>query len=147
MADGGGLAAYRAVGTLYNALMTALVLGLITRRGEETARNYVFRHFRRQHLEKFLPGLQKLGLAGEPDAPACALYHYHSNALGGVKTGYLRESDQKAWVRYPPPRWIWRGAPKNTRPNSSHPIIPHHRIGVATQAAAQHHSEDKPEHR
>ena len=89
--------------------MTALVLGLVTRRGEDTAREYVFRHFRRQHLEKFLPGLQKLGLADEPDAPACALYHYHSNALGGVKTGYLRESDRKAWVRYPPPRWIWRG--------------------------------------
>ena len=29
---GAELAAYRAVGTLYNALMTALVLGLITRR-------------------------------------------------------------------------------------------------------------------
>ena len=26
-----------------------------------------------------------------------------------MKTGYLRESDTKAWVRYPPPRWIWRG--------------------------------------
>jgi hypothetical protein len=103
------LAAYRAVGTLYNALMTALVLGLVTRRGEETAREYLFRHFRRQHLEKFLPGLQKLGLADEPPAVACALYHYHSNALGGVKTGYLRESDRKAWVRYPPPRWIWKG--------------------------------------
>jgi hypothetical protein len=110
MADSsGGLAAYRAVGTLYNALMTALILGLVTRRGEDVAREYVFRHFRRQHLEKFLPGLQKLGLADQPDAPACALYHYHSNALGGVKTGYLRESDRKAWVRYPPPRWIWRG--------------------------------------
>ena len=93
------LAAYKAVGTLYNALMTALVLGLVTRRGEDTARDYVFRHFRRQHLEKFLPGLQKLGLADLPAAPACALYHYHSNALGGVKTGYLKESDRKAWVR------------------------------------------------
>jgi len=103
------LAAYRAVGTLYNALMTALVLGLVTRRGEAAARDYVFRHFRRQHLEKFLPGLAKLGLTGQPPAIACALYHYHSNALGGVKTAYLRESDRKAWVRYPPPRWIWRG--------------------------------------
>src|SRR5258708_24552673 len=100
MADGGGLAAYRAVGTLYNALMTALVLGLITRRGEETARDYVFRHFRRQHLEKFLPGLHKLGLAGEPDAPACALYHYHSNALGGRTTAHLRASDRQPWGRY-----------------------------------------------
>ena len=118
MATPAELAAYRSVGTLYNALMTALVLGLITRRGEETARDYVFRHFRRQHLEKFLPGLQKLGLAGEPPAPACALYHYHSNALGGVKTGYLRESDKKAWVRYPPPRWIWRGTAIAAVPSS-----------------------------
>src|SRR5476649_2374160 len=103
-------AAYKAVGTLYNALMTALVLCLVIRLGEDTAREYVFRHFRRQHLEKFLPGIQKLGLCGLPAAPTCALYHYHSNALGGVKTGYLEESDCKAWVRYPPPRWIWKGA-------------------------------------
>jgi len=116
--SGGGPAAYRAVGTLYNALMTALILGLVTRRGEDTAREYVFRHFRRQHLEKFLPGLQQLGIAGEPDAPACALYHYHSNALGGVKTGYLRESDRKAWVRYPPPRWIWKGTAIAAVPHS-----------------------------
>lgn len=115
---GAETAAYKAVGTLYNALMTALVLGLVTRRGEDTAREYVFRHFRRQHLEKFLPGLQKLGLADEKDAPACALYHYHSNALGGVKTGYLRESDTKAWVRYPPPRWIWKGTAIAAVPHS-----------------------------
>lgn len=111
-------AAHRAVATLYNALMTSLVLGLVSRLGEETARDYVFRHFRRQHLEKFLPGLAKLGLASEPPAPACALYHYHSNALGGVKTSYLRESDRKAWVRYPPPRWIWRGTAIAAVPHS-----------------------------
>jgi hypothetical protein len=40
---------------------------------------------------------------------ACAQYHYFSNALGGVKTEYVPESDRKAWVRYPPPRWIWQG--------------------------------------
>ena len=111
-------AAYKAVGTLYNALMTALVLGLVTRRGEDAARTYVFRHFRRQHLEKFLPGIQKLGLADLAAAPTCALYHYHSNALGGVKTGYLKESDKKAWVRYPPPRWIWRGTAIAAIPHS-----------------------------
>jgi len=102
-------AATKGVATLYNAAMTAFVLGLVSRRGAATAADYVFRHFRRQHLEKFKPGLDKLGIAGERHAPACALYHYHSNALGGVKTGYLRESDTKAWVRYPPPRWIWKG--------------------------------------
>jgi hypothetical protein len=102
-------AAYGALATLYNALMTGIVLSLVTRRGADVAREFLFRHFRRQHLEKFLPGLKKLGLAGQPHAVACALYHYHSNALGGVKTEYFRESDRKAWVRYPPPRWIWRG--------------------------------------
>ena len=101
--------AWRAVSALYNALVTGLVVSLVVRRGTETAREYVFRHFRRQHLEKFLPGLAKLGLAGHPHAVACALYHYHSNALGGVKTEYFRQSDRKAWVRYPPPRWMWKG--------------------------------------
>ncbi len=102
-------AAWRAISTLYNALVTGLVVSLVARHGSGVAREYVFRHFRRQHLEKFLPGLAKLGLSGQPDAVACALYHYHSNALGGVKTEYFSESDAKAWVRYPPPRWMWRG--------------------------------------
>jgi hypothetical protein len=74
------------------------------------AAELVFRLFRRQHLEKFLPGLAKLGLDRLPHAVACAQYHYLSNRLGGVKTEYVRESDAKAWVRYPPPRWIWAGA-------------------------------------
>ena len=100
---------WRAVATLYNALLTGMVVSLVARRGADTAREFVFRLFRRQHLGKFLPGLAKLGLTREPHAVACALYHYHSNALGGVKTEYVRESDRKAWVRYPPPRWMWRG--------------------------------------
>ena len=103
------LAAWRAVATLYNALTTALVVSLVAHRGAAVARDYVFRHFRHQHLEKFLPGLAKLGLDGQPHAVACALYHFHSNALGGVATEYFRVSDRKAWVRYPPPRWMWRG--------------------------------------
>jgi len=102
-------AGWRAVATLYNALLTAMVVALIARRGAETAREVVFQHFRRQHLEKFLPGLKKLGLDRLPHAVACALYHFHSNALGGVLTEYVYENDRKAWVRYPPPRWMWRG--------------------------------------
>ena len=101
---------HRAVSILYQALLTGLVLTLVTRRGEEEAARFVFGLFRRQHLEKFLPGLAKLGLAGLPHAVACAQYHCLSNQLGGVKTEYAYESDKKAWVRYPPPRWIWSGA-------------------------------------
>lgn len=102
-------AGYEALALLYNALMTGLVLGLVTRRGSALARDFVQAHFRRQHLAKFLPGLRKLGLQDLPHAQACALYHYHSNALGGVKTEVWLEHERKAWVRYPPPRWIWRG--------------------------------------
>ncbi len=102
-------AGYKAVAKLYNALMTGLVLTLLSQRGQAPARDFVQAHFRRQHLEKFLPGLKKLGLDRLPDAVACAQYHYFSNALGGVKTEYVYESDRKAWVRYPPPRWIWQG--------------------------------------
>ena len=102
-------AAYKAIAKLYNALMTGLVLTLVSQKDAQAARTFMFAHFRRQHLEKFLPGLKKLGLDALPDAVACAQYHYFSNALGGVKTEYVRESDRKAWVRYPPPRWIWQG--------------------------------------
>lgn len=108
-APAASVAAYGAVGRLYNALMTGLVLTLVSQRDSQAARRFVEGHFRRQHLEKFLPGLKKLGLEGLPDAVACAQYHYFSNALGGVKTEYFAESDRKAWVRYPPPRWIWQG--------------------------------------
>jgi hypothetical protein len=40
---------------------------------------------------------------------AAAQYHYLSNWIGGVHVEYIYESDRKAWIRYPPPRWIWRG--------------------------------------
>jgi len=69
----------------------------------------VFRTFRRQQLARFLPGLKKLGLDDLPHDVACAQYHYLSNQIGGVKVEYIYESDRKAWVRYPPPRWIWSG--------------------------------------
>ncbi|MBV9046344.1 MAG: hypothetical protein JO294_14585 [Alphaproteobacteria bacterium] len=101
---------YKAVSKLYNALMTGLVLTLVTQKDADAARRFVFGHFRRQHLEKFRDGLKKLGLDTLPHAVACAQYHYFSNALGGVKTEYMPESNRKAWVRYPPPRWIWSGA-------------------------------------
>jgi hypothetical protein len=65
--------------------------------------------FRRQQQERFLSGLEKLGLKHLPPAVAAAQYHYLSNWIGGVSVEYMYESDRKAWIRYPPPRWIWRG--------------------------------------
>jgi hypothetical protein len=104
------LPAWHAVGELYHAYITGLILTTVTRRGADDAAEFVFRIFRRQQLEKFLPGLEKLGLRGLPDAVACAQYHYLSNDLGGVRVEYMPESDRKAWVRYVPPRWIYEGA-------------------------------------
>jgi hypothetical protein len=104
------LPAWQAVGDLYHAYITGLILTAVTRRGADDAAELVFRIFRGQQLEKFLPGLEKLGLRGLPDAVACAQYHYLSNDVGGVRVEYMVESDRKAWVRYVPPRWIYDGA-------------------------------------
>jgi hypothetical protein len=101
---------YRAVATLYHDYLTGLILTTVTRRNAASAAELVFRTFRRQHLEKFLPGLEKLGLRHLPHAVACARYHYLSNQLGGVRVEYMEESPRKAWVRYVPPRWIYPGA-------------------------------------
>jgi hypothetical protein len=103
------VAAYRAIDLIYHSYLTGLILMLSSRAGPRQAAEIVFRTFRRQQLARFLPGLKKLGLDGLPHAVACAQYHYLSNQVGGVKVEYVYESDRKAWVRYPPPRWIWRG--------------------------------------
>lgn len=102
-------AAYRAVEHLYHSYLTGLILMLASRAGPAPAAEVVFRTFRRQQLARFLPGLKKLGLDGLPPAVACAQYHYLSNQVGGVKVEYVHETDRKAWIRYPPPRWIWSG--------------------------------------
>jgi hypothetical protein len=102
-------AAYKAVELIYHSYLTGLILALVSRAGAAPAAEVVFRTFRRQQLARFLPGLKKLGLDKLPHAVACAQYHYLSNQVGGVKVEYVHESDRKAWVRYPPPRWIWWG--------------------------------------
>jgi len=100
---------WRSVADLHHAYFTGLILTMVSRRGTVDAAEFVFRVFRRQQQERFLPGLTKLGLDKLPPAVAAAQYHYLSNWIGGVHVEYMYETDRKAWVRYPPPRWIWRG--------------------------------------
>jgi hypothetical protein len=100
---------YAAVARLYHAWVTGLILTVVTQAGAAPAAELVFRLFRRQQREKFVAGLAKLGLAGLPDAVASARYHYLSNRIGGVRVEYIEESPRKAWIRYPPPRWMWHG--------------------------------------
>lgn len=103
---GTGLAA---VCKLYQAYLTGLILYLVQHEGAAATAELVFRVFRTQREEKFLPALKSLGLDDLPDAVAAAQYIYLGNHIGGVKVQYARESDVKAWVRYPPPRWIYEG--------------------------------------
>ena len=100
---------WRSVADLYHAYFTGLILTVVTRRGTADAAEFVFRVFRRQQQERFLPGLDKLGLSHLPPAVAAAQYHYLSTWIGGVCVEYMHETDRKAWIRYPPPRWIWKG--------------------------------------
>ncbi len=80
-----------------------------THRSNDEVGEWMFQLFRRQHLDKFLSSFEKLGLDGLPDAVACAKYHVLSNNVGGVGVEYMYESDQKAWVRFRYPRWMYHG--------------------------------------
>ncbi len=100
-ADQAKWARWRAVAELYHACFTGLILTVVTRRGAPAAEEFVFRVFRRQQEERFLAGLDKLGLSRLPPAVAAAQYHYLSNWIGGVHVEYMYESDRKAWIRYP----------------------------------------------
>lgn len=102
--------AVEAVSKLYQAYITGLILTVSSQCGAAVAGDWIFRLFRRQHEVRFLAGLEKLGLADKPHAVACAGYHYLSNRIGGVDVQFMAESDRKAWVRFPPPRWFYDGA-------------------------------------
>lgn len=101
--------AYRALERLYHSYLTGLILTISSRAGASSAADVVFHMFRRQQQANFLPALKKLGLEHLPHAVASAQYNYIVNRIGGVKVEYVYENDQKAWIRYPPPRWIWWG--------------------------------------
>jgi hypothetical protein len=101
---------WRAAATLYHRYFTGLLLTVVTRRSAADAGELTFRLFRKQHHDKFLSSLAKLGLDGLPDPVKAAGYHYLSNRIGGVNVEFVRESDAKAWVHFVPPRWIYDGA-------------------------------------
>ncbi len=103
----GGLAA---IAGLYHTYQTGLMLTVSLKRGPKDAADWVRALFRRQHRAKFLSSFEKLGLSGMPDAQAAAAYHYLANRVGGVDVEYMAESPKKAWVRFPPPRWIYPDA-------------------------------------
>ena len=103
------VAAIRAQAHLHHAYLLGLQLMVSTHQPREVVGDWMFRLFRRQHEEKFLTSFDKLGLTDLPPAVACAKYHVLSNNLGGVGVEYMYETDQKAWVRFRYPRWMYHG--------------------------------------
>ena len=101
--------AWQSVAEWYHAYFTGIVLFAVSRLGPAKAQELVYEIFCRQRRERFLPGLRKLGIDHLPPAVAAAQYHYLSNHIGGVSVEYMYETDQKAWIRYAAPRWIWAG--------------------------------------
>jgi len=99
-----------AVAHLYHTLFTGLILVVVSRKGAGDAARWLEAVFRHQHHEKFLSSFEKLGLSGQPHAVAAAAYHYLSNRIGGVDVEFMVECERKAWVRFPPPRWVYPGA-------------------------------------
>ncbi|MEL7041881.1 MAG: hypothetical protein AAGL90_10170 [Pseudomonadota bacterium] len=94
---------------LHHQYFLGLQLMVAVEESKQTVYDWMFRLFRRQHEEKFLSSFEKLGLAGEPHAIACAKYHVLSNGIGGVAVEYMEEGAQKAWVRFRYPRWMYAG--------------------------------------
>ncbi|MEL6861096.1 MAG: hypothetical protein AAGL11_04600 [Pseudomonadota bacterium] len=94
---------------LHHQYFLGLQLMVAVEEGKATVFDWMFRLFRRQHEAKFLSSFEKLGLAGQPHAVACAKYHVLSNGMGGVAVEYMEESDTKAWVRFRYPRWMYAG--------------------------------------
>ncbi|MBW2285040.1 MAG: hypothetical protein JRF65_10625 [Deltaproteobacteria bacterium] len=103
-------AEFRAVADLYHGFFTGIMLTIVTRKGVEDAAEFTYRMFRTKHHEQFLPGLKKLGIDDLPPAVASAQFHYLANQIGEVGVEYMYESDRKAWIRYPPPRYAWDDA-------------------------------------
>lgn len=102
-------AGWQALAHLYHVYFTGLILQVTLKLGAAMAGEWSFRFFRRQHQQKFLSSFDKLGASGLPDAVAAARYHYLSNRIGGVEVEYMYESDRKAWIRFPHPRWVFDG--------------------------------------
>lgn len=94
---------------LHHRYFIGLILFVLQKHGTDAAAGMMQRTFERQRGQKFLQSIEKLGLAGLPPAETAAKYLYLANKLGGVLVECAVESPEKAWIRYPTPRWMYDG--------------------------------------
>jgi hypothetical protein len=88
--------AWHAVADLYRAYITGLILTAVTRRRADDAAELVFRIFRRQQLEKFLPGL-RLGIK-DRTREAFADFLAQVGVAQGDDTTWARDAWNELWV-------------------------------------------------
>jgi hypothetical protein len=90
-------------GGFYNTMFVAITFSMIRSFGHDAAYGAHERLLHHHQTHFFLDGVRKLGLDRESsDAVRCAKYHCMSNALGGLRTRYGVEADNKAWLFYYP---------------------------------------------
>jgi len=62
--------------------------------------------FRRQQHDRFRRLVRS---SHRPPPPAVAAAQYHFSPTDRRRACRYMLDDRKAWIRYPPPRWIWKG--------------------------------------
>ncbi|MFC4015908.1 hypothetical protein ACFOY2_52465 [Nonomuraea purpurea] len=95
--------------TYYSKMFSALTAITYREKGEAAVNDLWFRVLTGHQGERYMEGLEKLGIHKAPPAVAAAKYHYFTNIIGGLKMEYVEESPRKAWVRYLAPMWMYSG--------------------------------------
>ncbi|MER9177435.1 hypothetical protein NKH72_28330 [Mesorhizobium sp. M0955] len=99
--------------------MVSGITSMVYREKGEAALNEIWRQLlSSEQKERFLAALDKLEIAGNPPAVTAALYHYFSNAIGGLNMQVIVESPKKAWIRYMAPWGSYPGMAALTVPPS-----------------------------
>jgi hypothetical protein len=95
--------------TYYSKMFSALTAITYREKGEAAVNDLWFRVLTSHQGDRYMEGLEKLGIHKDPPAVAAAKYHYFTNIIGGLKMEYVEESPRKAWVRYLAPMWMYSG--------------------------------------
>lgn len=95
--------------TYYSKTFSALTAITYREKGEAAVNDLWFRVLTGHQGDRYMEGLEKLGIHKDPPAVAAAKYHYFTNIIGGLRMEYVEESPRKAWVRYLAPMWMYSG--------------------------------------
>ena len=90
-------------------IFSALTAIVFRERGEKAVNDLWYRTLSSHQGDRYEEGLRKLGIHDDPPAVAAAKYHYFTNIIGGLNMEYVEESQQKVWIRYRAPMWMYAG--------------------------------------